>query len=267
MDAFKDLKIMVELDLSYNNLTNLEPGTFHGNERLQTLTLAHNDLAALHPFQFPPLKYLKTIDLSHNLLTTIDRKTFSRLGRSVESILINNNELRTLREDVFNPLSNLKSLQLHLNPWLCDCRLKTFRDWVVDSGLYTYPTACVEPERLSEKLWSDVDQKDFACKPEIHVPQSVVFSQPGANVTLSCFIIGSPMPEAKWVLKVSMAINQLNEGERQKEWGGVGLNRSSPPLLRQIFQIHWQAKVSGVWPKRDGQPHVVSGDANSFPIC
>ena len=57
--------------------------------------------------------------------------------------------------------------------------------------------------RLADKLWQDVDPKDFACKPEIRVPQSVVFSQPGANVTLSCFIIGTPMPDAKWVLKVS----------------------------------------------------------------
>ena len=47
-----------------------------------------------------------------------------------------------------------------------------------------------------------VAAEDFACKPEIRVPQSVVFSQPGANVTLGCFISGSPMPEAKWVLKV-----------------------------------------------------------------
>ncbi len=74
---------------------------------------------------------------------------------------------------------------------------------MVNRGLYTYPTACVEPERLTDKLWSDVDAKDFACKPEIRVPQSVVFSQPGANVTLGCFISGSPMPDAKWVLKVS----------------------------------------------------------------
>ena len=55
---------------------------------------------------------------------------------------------------------------------------------------------------FSDKLWQDVDPKDFACKPDIRVPQSVVFSQPGANVTLSCFIIGNPMPDAKWVLKV-----------------------------------------------------------------
>ena len=77
----------------------------------------------------------------------------------------------------------------------------------MERGLYTYPTDCSEPERLADKLWSDVQAADFACKPEIHVPQSVVFSQPGANVTLSCFIVGSPMPDAKWVLKVGTLQN------------------------------------------------------------
>ena len=100
--------------------------------------------------------------------------------------------------------------QLHSNPWNCDCHLKNFRDWVVFRGLYTYPTSCAEPERLADKLWQDVDPKDFACKPEIRIPQAVVFSQPGANVTLSCFIIGNPMPDAKWVLKVQNSYNMYH---------------------------------------------------------
>ena len=33
--AFKDLRILVELDLSHNNLTHIEQDTFSGNERLQ----------------------------------------------------------------------------------------------------------------------------------------------------------------------------------------------------------------------------------------
>ena len=47
MDAFRDLKILVELDLSHNNISHLEPGTFAGNFRLQSLTLSYNVLAAL----------------------------------------------------------------------------------------------------------------------------------------------------------------------------------------------------------------------------
>ena len=56
--------------------------------------------------------------------------------------------------------------------------------------------------------------EDFACKPEIRVPQSVVFSQPGANVTLGCFISGSPVPEAKWVLKVGRASQEQFDSYR-----------------------------------------------------
>ena len=197
---------MVELDLSNNNISVLEPKTFTGCRRLQTLSLSHNILTELPAFAFPTLQHLKTIDLSHNRLVSIHKQAFGNLGNSVESIYIHDNRLKTLREQVFIMLNNLKSLQLHSNPWNCDCRLKHFRDWVVEKGLYTYPTSCGEPERLADRLWQDVVPKDFACKPEITVPQSVVFSQPGANVTLSCFIVGNPMPDAKWVLKVSQSI-------------------------------------------------------------
>ena len=40
----------------------------------------------------------------------------------------------------------------------------TFRDWVVEKGLYNYPTTCKEPERLSDKMWDIVSSTEFACK-------------------------------------------------------------------------------------------------------
>ena len=47
---------------------------------------------------------------------------------------------------------------------ICICNsslfLPSLRDWVVERGLYTYPTACVEPERLADKLWSEVRDSD-----------------------------------------------------------------------------------------------------------
>ncbi len=63
-DAFRDLKILVELDLSHNNISQIKPDTFAGNERLQTLTLAHNFIAQMAPYQFPPLKHL--VSLNHD---------------------------------------------------------------------------------------------------------------------------------------------------------------------------------------------------------
>ena len=110
--AFTDLRILVELDLSHNNLTHLDPETFSGNDRLQTLTLSHNKITSISPYVFPPLKHLKTVDLSHNFIDEIQRNTFENLGNSVEALNMDNNRLGSLREEVFLPLTNLKSLQV-----------------------------------------------------------------------------------------------------------------------------------------------------------
>ena len=55
-DAFKHLKILVELNLSHNNITHIEKGTFRGNDRLQTLNLAGNQVGATNDFtrEIPP---------------------------------------------------------------------------------------------------------------------------------------------------------------------------------------------------------------------
>ncbi len=92
---------MLELDLSYNNLTTLDPKTFDGNDGLKTLRLSHNPLSRLEFYQFPPLGGLKTIDLSHCRLAEVDRTAFKNLGASVESILLDNNrqEIRGLQTD------------------------------------------------------------------------------------------------------------------------------------------------------------------------
>jgi len=116
----------------------------------------------------------------------------------------------SLQEDIFQSTTNIKSLELHQNPWRCDCHLKQFRDWVVDKGLYNYPTTCKDPERLSDKMWDVVQSSEFACKPQIEVSQRRVYSQPGANITLSCFITGNPVPEAKWVLRGRIVTNNTS---------------------------------------------------------
>ena len=43
-DAFRDLKILVELNLSSNNLTRLRPKTFDGNNNLKAIQLTNNPL-------------------------------------------------------------------------------------------------------------------------------------------------------------------------------------------------------------------------------
>ena len=75
--AFNKLKILVEIDLSYNNITKFGTKTFSGNARLKTLNLSYNTgLGSLEPYQFPTLPYLKSLDFSYCSLQRIDRTSF-----------------------------------------------------------------------------------------------------------------------------------------------------------------------------------------------
>ena len=62
------------------------------------------------------------------LRMSVTTLTYSgNLGNSIEAISLKGNRLSSLQEDVFLSLTNIKSLELHLNPWRCDCHLKQFR--------------------------------------------------------------------------------------------------------------------------------------------
>ena len=62
----------------------------------------------------------------------MDKTAFKNLGSSVETVALDNNLLATMREEVFVTLTNLKSLSLHSNPWVCDCRYGEYgRDQVI----------------------------------------------------------------------------------------------------------------------------------------
>ena len=88
------MKILIDVDISANNLTKLQPKTFDGNNNLQIIKAAQNPLRELMPYQFPPLKNLKMLDFSHCELQTIDKMAFHNLGQSMETIYLNNNQLR-----------------------------------------------------------------------------------------------------------------------------------------------------------------------------
>ena len=78
--AFNRLKILVEIDLSYNNVTKFGTKTFSGNNRLKTLNLSYNvGLNSLDSYQFPTLPYLKSLDFSYCSLHRIDRTAFGNL--------------------------------------------------------------------------------------------------------------------------------------------------------------------------------------------
>ncbi|XP_052744632.1 uncharacterized protein LOC112048665 [Bicyclus anynana] len=196
--AFITLAIMIELDLSKNKIRHLHPETFKGTEKLRLINLSNNLVDKLEDGLFRNLKYLQKVELSNNRIVRIATKSFVNLPQ-LKILRIDGNNLSHMKPETLMALRNLSGLDLHNNPWRCDCNLQTFRDWVISHNLYTPPTSCAEPASVRSKLWNELDSSNFACRPTIlePLPDSTIKSYE-ENVTLICKVVGNPTPEVVW---------------------------------------------------------------------
>jgi len=206
-DAFNGLKIVIEIDLSGNNIQRLHPGTFHETQRLRVLLLNQNKLRILENSLFFNLTFLQKVALSDNRLERIDERTFHNLP-GLHSLTLDGNNFSTLQLQSFESLPKLGSLELQNNPWNCNCHLKRFRDWAIERKLYTKPTTCQEPPNMNGKMWDEVTSDEFACRPKIVVigPASKVEMGKG-DITLFCKATGIPHPQVS-LPRITCQINR-----------------------------------------------------------
>ncbi|XP_033175696.1 leucine-rich repeat-containing protein 24 isoform X2 [Bombus impatiens] len=201
-DSFRDMRILVEIDLSDNHVEMLEPDTFLGNERLRILILSGNPLGKLRSHQFPILQHLRNLELQRCSLSEIHGEAFVHLT-GLESLRLDHNELEYLDVSVISSLPRLKTLTLDGNQWSCDCRLRDFRIWLIPSRpskLYSVPQVCSSPMRLEGRKWEDVKPAEFACEPEVFVLASSIQEETNGNLSLACLATGDPEPEVWWQL-------------------------------------------------------------------
>ena len=68
------------IDLSYKNITTIDPYTFNGLNSLQRIMLHNNQLIRIEPSTFTALISLQLLWLSSNQIATIDPSTFRGLN-------------------------------------------------------------------------------------------------------------------------------------------------------------------------------------------
>lgn len=196
--AFEGLRLLIELDLSKNNLSKLNRDTFRDNLKLRILTLSHNKLTRIESGLFYNLTHLQRIVLNDNEINWLGNQVFEKLP-SLQHINLANNKLTQIMDDFTSNLIKLNSLNLEGNPWICDCHLEKFRNKMIANSLITTPTGCAEPPRLRKSFWSG--QEVFACMPVILEPLSkTLIEASSTNMTLVCKVTADPEPDVNWVL-------------------------------------------------------------------
>ncbi|KAF8784351.1 uncharacterized protein LOC129959443 [Argiope bruennichi] len=207
-DAFYQLSNLVELDLSNNFITWIPAIALRDTPLLRRLLLSSNPIQRVENDTFSLLSHLTALELSSCQIEVVEPRAFDGL-KSLQYLKLDGNKLRTLPPEMVNPFSTLYGLELHQNPWHCDCRIRSVRKWMMRHNIpISSPPQCFEPPRLRELTWDAVSIDDFACKPEVTVVESTVAFTEGDNATLSCRVHAVPEGSVNWIWR-GRVINNL----------------------------------------------------------
>ena len=193
--AFLQLTNLVTLDLSDNKLRVLPDAALRHTVALRELDL-HGNLISHIPAELPT--ELTKLDLSRCRITTINLRAFMKLRR-LEHLRLDHNRLQVFQTVLVKSLYNLHGIELHGNPWVCDCRLRAMHYWLRNVSHPTSPS-CAKPPRLEGKLFKDIDLNSFACLPQVLETGKKAHGRAGSNITAWCPVAGLPTPAVSWFL-------------------------------------------------------------------
>ncbi|CAG13011.1 unnamed protein product [Tetraodon nigroviridis] len=177
-NTFKPLIALKVLDLSMNRIQRISPKAFAGLRQLLFLNLdnnRNNELEHLPPDVFSNMAGLSQLALSGNLLKVVDGSMFAHMpGKmSPPPSLFNLPVVPFLSKDGADCVystgiypSELKKLNLHNNPWHCDCHIVSLVQWVQRAKTTLSPREtlkCSGPAGLQGKRFSRLQPHQLLC--------------------------------------------------------------------------------------------------------
>ncbi|XP_061744844.1 uncharacterized protein LOC133543934 [Nerophis ophidion] len=155
------------LQLSFNNISSIQPGELYNLHQLRELHLQHNLISSLQSHAIQHLKQLKIFDVSFNKLTSLHSSLYL--------------SLRNIAADV-----NMVG-----NRWRCDCSMRSIRRWMAydrSRDIYAKGLVCADPPVLAGKDLLQLEDDELICRtpdtePQLHQDMMV---DRGSEVLLSC---------------------------------------------------------------------------------
>ncbi|XP_025406571.1 amphoterin-induced protein 2 [Sipha flava] len=195
--AFQGLSNLVELDLSDNGIVEVPTKSFDDYPQLMKLVLSGNAVTAVRTGAFKRLAYLTVLDLSRCRLSTVEVGAFDGLDH-LEWLRLDHNQLARIEANGGSVLPlRLHGIEMHHNPWTCDCRLRDVHQWLNNNTApHTVEPTCHGPDRLRGAAVRKLAAEELACAPEAAAASArYVETDAGKNVTLACRV--TPVGEAR----------------------------------------------------------------------
>lgn len=226
--SLKGLKSLRTFNISWNEIPVIQSGTLRATENLEVLDVSHNPIRSLQ-LVFRHAHNLRRLYASHlRMLSHLTRESFEGLDQ-VEQLFMTDcarletvdpgaleplgnlrmldwrfNNFTTLPSGLFHPVIRIERVQLHGNPWYCDCRLYWLLLWLRDNTaahlLSPSTTICSKPFNLTGLTVLDAVDKHMVCinATVLHYTTQAHFRL-GSSALLKCDVSGSPEPSITWV--------------------------------------------------------------------
>uniref|UniRef100_A0A3P8Q8C0 Ig-like domain-containing protein n=1 Tax=Astatotilapia calliptera TaxID=8154 RepID=A0A3P8Q8C0_ASTCA len=189
------------LDLRFNKIKDLQPGSFRRLKNLNTLLLNNNHIRRIPRGAFEDLENLKYLYLYKNEIQSIDRQAFKGLV-SLEQLYLHFNNIESLEPESFTHLPKLERLNaLNMRD---DSRLNLLEDGTLmiqntretDQGVYQ----CMAKNVAGEVKTSEVTLRYFGApsRPSFVIQPQNTEVLVGESVTLECSATGQPQPRVSW---------------------------------------------------------------------
>lgn len=150
-----------------NSITNenIELGALEQLENLLQLDLSYNKLTDV-PAGLP--RYLEKLQLSNNkleyLYASSSAKHSTLVGLPIKQLDLSSNQLKSMEK---GSLENINPfIQLQDNPWQCDCHLKYLKSWLnITTSVLTGEgrIKCASPSTLQAVTLSSLDMEALVC--------------------------------------------------------------------------------------------------------
>ncbi|XP_019614797.1 PREDICTED: uncharacterized protein LOC109462677 [Branchiostoma belcheri] len=205
-------KKLQKLQLSWNDIQEIERNALQPLKKLYYLSIRHNRLRVVEEWYFAGLRKLEILHLCHNNISHIAGKAFDQLPR-LESLYMDHNKLSFLPERSFPAISRIRSLDLRGNPFRCTCALGRWGP-VFERHEYTGPR-CGFPQALSGRKVADVEMgRVLPCPSPVATAKA---SRQDHGATLECEVFWEKQPEIGWMDPGGRAVG---EGESINPCGG-----------------------------------------------